>query len=53
MKESSLRWFGLVRRSDAGYIGKRMLKIEKRRPKKETSGCCRENMQAVGVKEKH
>lgn len=41
VEESRLRWFGDVRRSDAGYVGRRMLEMDLpgKRNEKGRRGC--------------
>ena len=52
-KEAKLRWFRHVRRRDAGYIGRRMLKMElpgkrkRGRPKRRFMDMVRKDMQVV------
>lgn len=55
--EASLRCFGHVHRRDAGYFGRRLLRMEppgrrrRGRPKKRLMDVVIEDMQVVGVKE--
>ncbi|XP_051788414.1 uncharacterized protein LOC127529327 [Erpetoichthys calabaricus] len=57
VREASLRWFGHVQRRDAGYIGRRILRIElpgkrkRGRPKRRFMDVVREDMQVMGVTE--
>lgn len=40
VREARVRWFGLMKRSDHEYIGKRMLEMEKEsKIKEQISGC--------------
>ena len=56
--EARLRWFGHVWGRDAGYTGRRMLKMElpgkrkRGRPKKKFIDRLREDMQVIGATEK-
>ena len=56
-REARLRWFGHVQRRDAGYIGRKMLKMElpnkckRERPKRKFMDTVREDMQVVGMTE--
>ena len=57
VREARLRWYGHVRRSEVGYIGRRMLEMElpgkrrKGRPKRRYMDAVREDMRAAGVTE--
>ncbi|XP_051788831.1 uncharacterized protein LOC127529414 [Erpetoichthys calabaricus] len=57
VREARLCWFGHVQRRDAGYIGRRMLRIElpgkrkRGRPKQRFMDVVREDMQVMGVTE--
>ena len=56
-REARLSWFGHVRRSDAGYIGRRMLEMElpgkrkRGRPKRRFMDVVREDMQVARMSE--
>ncbi|XP_063881686.1 uncharacterized protein LOC135111938 [Scylla paramamosain] len=56
-REARLRWLGHVRRSDEGYVGRRMLDMDlpgrrkKGRPKRRFMGAVKGDMQVVGVTE--
>ncbi|XP_051790978.1 uncharacterized protein LOC127529870 [Erpetoichthys calabaricus] len=59
VREVRLSWFGHVQRRDAGYIGRKMLRIElpgkrkRGRPKRRFMDVVREDMQVMGVTEQN
>ncbi|XP_063885538.1 uncharacterized protein LOC135113848 [Scylla paramamosain] len=56
-REARLRWSGHVRRSDEGYVGRRMLDVEepgrrkRGKPKRRFMDAVKKDMQVVGVTE--
>ncbi len=59
VREARLRWFGHVQRRDAGYIGRRVLRMEppgrrrRGRPKRRFMDVAMEDMRVVGVTEEN
>lgn len=57
VREARLRWFGRMQRRDAGYVGRRVLRMEppgrrrRGRPKRRFMDVVMEDMRVVGVAE--
>ena len=55
VREDRLRWFGLIKRRNSGYIGRRMLEMDlpgrrkSERPKRRFLDVVKEHMQVVGL----